>query len=364
MKTMRRFSIFAILCAILFSTTACEDGSGGSGGNGGTSPKVLTSVAEVAAYLATASGGSSVTNPVAIACNFNLGTMTEATSGWQQLVGILDSAGKYVSLELSRCTMTGTEFNAGNSYVVSLVLPDMAREIYSNSFNNLVTCSGANVTTVGDYAFNKREYLQNASFPAVQSIGEGAFEYCTALQSISFPAAANVQMWAFGRCPSLVLFNLIGSGSLSVIEGGKALVRNTELLAYPTASGTITLEVITIIGGGAFGGCTTLQSASFPAVTSIVGITAFGGCTALHSLNIPAVTFIGDSTFNKSGNIALTITMGNTAPTLGREFFIDNFGSKHITIRVPAAALASYDTDWQTAFTDGNTDITLSFVTY
>ena len=369
----------------------------------------LTSVNDARDYL-TFLKSNTKDNPISLIMNINLGTMTEASSGWQQLLDVINTAGKYVNLNLSACTMNGTSFNpaaslsTGKDKIVSLVLPTVATSIANGTtsnqtfknFSNLKSISGAYITTIGDYAFynsstfNPTTSLQNVDFPRTTSIGYYAFYYCTSLQSvnfpqvtsigysaffnctslqsISFPQAASIDYRAFSNCTSLqrasfpataevgrmgssftnsfdsctslTSFTLSGSGNLSVIENGKALVRNgTILLAYPSASGTITLNTITAIDNGAFLGCTDLQNASLPQVTSI-DILAFHNCTSLQSLNIPRVTSIGSNTFSFTGTTALVITMGYSAPTLGYTMFNSLSGSatKTVTVKIPTSA--------------------------
>jgi len=396
--------------------------------------------------------GANANNPIDRVESTNLGTMTSPASGWRQLLNSINSAGKYINLDLSACTMTGTSFNpdssveTGKKYIVSIILPDAAASIeagtYSNpvfkNFTNLKSVNGANIITIGDYcfhysydathprnlqsadfpkaatigtsafsntyldnmnfplattigdsAFSSCSRLKNASFPAVQTIGENAFSSCSDLESISFPAAAQLGFSdgsysnPFTSCKK-VSFTLSGSGSLSVIENGKALVRNnTILLAYPSASGTITMNNITAldgkvfkscydldgvnfpqvtgigsetfdycyniqdasfplatsIGSEAFSNCSRLQSASFPLVTHI-GSSAFFACSALESVNIPTVTNIGERAFSSTEAAALSITMGSTAPTLGNRIFGFDFDTttKTVTVKVPAGA--------------------------
>ena len=57
-----------------------------------------------------------------------------------------------------------------------------------------------------------------------------------------------------------------------------------------TISGSYTNDVVTIIGGSAFRGCTLLTSVYFPNVTSI-GAGAFNGCTNL-TVYTPAGSFV------------------------------------------------------------------------
>jgi len=382
----------------------------------------ITNIADVSTYLASLSANTS-SNPVNLSINIELGTMTEGSSGWQQLLDTISTSGKFVNIDLSACAMSGTSFNpdlniaTGKDKIVSIVLPAAATSIEKGSFSdstfknftNLKSISGENVLTIGEYAFYSsgsttgNKNLQNIDFPKVTNIGNSAFAYCTGLQNADLPQATNIGYAAFrgctslqsisfpasvtlstinptfAGCTSLVSFTITGSGTLSVIENGKALVRNgTELVAYPSASGTVAMNTITTIGIYAFSDCTGLQGVSFPAV-AVIGNYAFDGCANLQSVNFPLATTIGSNTFNgckglqtadfpeatnigsmalysctslqslyipkvtnigmfafgQSGNINLTITLGSSAPTLGAGPFTSVSTAKTVTVKVP-----------------------------
>jgi len=283
--------------------------------NPGTVTPQFTSLDEVAQYLLAHEGGTSTGNSISLPLAFDLGTMTEAGSGWQNLLAVIAEAGKYVDLDLSACTMNGTEFNPvqtlaiGKNRIISLTLPNIAISIVSssssidpvfNNFNNLKTVSARNVTRIGATAFKFCTSLINANFPAVTYISDWAFSDCNNLTSLTLSAYNNMSslpMDTFRNCNNLTNFTLIGTGPLSVIEGGKALVSNTTLLAYPSASGNITINNITTISSYAFIDNTGLISASFPVVTTI-GDSAFSGCTSLESASFPSATNFGAWVFS------------------------------------------------------------------
>jgi hypothetical protein len=277
--------------------------------------------------------------------------------------------------------------------------------IGSDAFNactSLESVSFPAVTSIDLRAFYNCTSLESVSFPAATSIGDFAFYGCTSLTSVSFPASANIYYNPFGGCINLTNITVTGIGSLSVSEGGKVLLRNgMALVAYPSASGTITMNAITSIGVGAFDSCN-LESVSFPAVTSI-GIEAFYQCTGLESVSFPAATSIGDyafigctsltnvfipaaisignGAFNDTGTTALTVTLGATPPTLGTEIFFYVDIAKNVTVQFPFIGFAAYgnvpaDTEGQnwgnafrgmgwngTAYLDGavNENITLTY---
>jgi len=277
--------------------------------NPGTLTPNFTSLDEVSQYLLAHEGGTSTNNSIFLPLAFDLGTMTEAGSGWQNLLAIIATVGKFVDLDLSTCTMNGTVFDpvrtlaTGKDKIVSLSLPNVAKSLPSPSssgdinfshFINLKAVSATELTNIAWSSFRGCTSLESAYFPAVTSIGSYAFMDLTCLKSVSFRASAYISFSeAFIGCTSLTSFNLTGTGPLSVLEGGKALVRNnTELVAYPSASGSIVMNTITSIDYNAFNGCTGLTSVSFPSVTAIRD-SAFNGCTSLISAIFPSATSFG-----------------------------------------------------------------------
>jgi hypothetical protein len=292
-------------------------------------------------------------NPVEISKNVQL---TEAN--WKAILTEIETAGKYVNLDLSQCTRSGQnaggglrsdgtfdplyDFSTGKNRVVSLILPNAATSIAASFryFFNLTSVSSPTVTDIGDFAFGDCTSLVSASFPAATEIGRVAFGGCTGLTSVSFSASAIIiGPNPFQRCTSLTSIVLTGSSTLTVIEGGKALVRNnSELIAYPSANGNVTLNNITSIGDAAFSGCTGLISVNFPAVTEI-GVFAFGVCTSLSSASFPAATSINMHAFFFSGTTPMTFIFGPTAPAdISPGLFLDTNYAKTVTVKVPAGA--------------------------
>ena len=170
---------------------------------------------------------------------------------------------------------------------------------------SLVSVEFPNVTSIGNSAFQDCPSLVSITFPQVTSFDHGAFSGCTSLVSVEFPASATILDSSFAGCTMLTQFTLTGtSSSLSVTEGGKALVlNNDELIAYPSASGSLTMSSITKINGCAFWGCTNLTSVDFPLVTSI-GENAFNFCSSLASVDFPLATSIDSYAFSGCTSIA------------------------------------------------------------
>jgi hypothetical protein len=373
-------------------------------------------------------------------------------TGWSDLLTRIQNAGKFVDLDLSACTMTGTEFDPGTAdtgerLIVSLILPNAAESIggvsdgYNNTFEHftyLKSVTGAHIKTIGRYAFRKCTalamadfpeavtigegtfmectVLTAADFPEVVTIGEGAFAYGTRLTTLNFPQAASIGSGAFRYCDRLTSVQLpasldtIGSenpfwGCINLTniivapgnshfkaEGGKLLsINGTALIAYPTATGNITLDTtITAIGGGAFmtcaltsisgsgalsigndafSGCKALKTVNLPQATFIgayafsycyalksiglpaavtIGPSVFSGCMALEEVNLPQAASIGNQAFAYTGTARdLTVILGNTPPTLETSMFhnvpyFGETGTKTVIVKVPSGAATGY----------------------
>jgi hypothetical protein len=334
--------------------------------------------------LASAPGGLTAADPVPLPVSLDLST------GWIPLLTAIQSAGKYVALDLSACTMGGgTEFDpdssvsTGKNRIVSLILPNTAVSIkadttYSNPtfdhFSALKRVEGKYVETIGENAFGDCTDLSSVNFPAAQTIGEQAFDGCTGLGPVSLPAAQTIGRYAFNRCTGL------GPVSLPLAQtiGARAFYHCTSLIS-------VSLPAAQTIGDQAFDGCTDLGSISLPAAQTI-DWQAFYGCTGLSSVSLPAAQTINWNAFGSTGiTESLTITLGGTPPKLGTEMFTGvSGGTKTVTVNVPSAAFSAYgpvpanttDDNWGNAFRGKgwngsvyftgtvNGNVSLAFTTY
>jgi hypothetical protein len=316
-----------------------------------TVSSVLSSIADVITYLSGASGGTSASAPIILPP-----LDIDLAADWTALLAAIQSKGRYVSLDLSACGMSGTEFNpdntisTGKQYVTALTLPDTAESIadglYSSPFlffNFLKSVSGDNVTDIGVLAFSSCISLTSVTFPEATTIGNQAFTHCTSLTSVTFPEATTIGEYAFGFCTSLgsvslpasltsigdnLFMNCTNLTNITVdpgntyfkAEGGKLLTKDgTTLISYPSASGTVTLGApITTIGMSAFYG-TGLSSVSLPEVTTI-GENAFENCYNLTTVSLPVAQTIDSSAFQ--GCTALTTVTLPEVTTIGEYAFV------------------------------------------
>ena len=335
----RNLSILALFAAICFLIAAFDNFNG------------LSDLSKIRIFLSAQRNGLSPDDPVRLAVNMPDGN----TYYWQNLLGTVEKAGKYVAMDLSGSTMTSfnpvASLSTGKKFIVSLTLP-----------NTIVSIPVGTVSSDGGFT--------------------ATFQHFANLKSVRFPAAATLSDNPFVGCTSLTSFLLTGSGTLSAIEGGRMLIRNgNELVSYPSASGSIAYDNITSIARGAFMDCPGLQTVSFPAVTSVrdavfigctgletvslpavtsigdaafsdltllrnvniptaayIGKAAFNGCTSLETVNIPAATFIGEDTFRNTGTTSLTVTMGATPPSVDITLFYEVSRTKNVTVRIPSDA--------------------------
>ncbi|MDR1587571.1 MAG: leucine-rich repeat protein [Treponema sp.] len=351
----------------------------------------LNGVAAVTEYLSGLTGGGSADNPVSLSVNVGI------PGDWANLLAAIETAGKYVALDLSTGAMTGAEFDplsgvsgAGEAYIVSLTLPAAATGVKAGSealsfrhFTSLKSVSGANVTSIGDYAFYKCAALKTLSFPAVKTIGVSAFEECVALETLSLPVVTSIGNYAFNTCKALrslsfprvqsighcafALCDALTTVSLpaSLMELGNNLFAGCEnltgilvneantafkaeggmllnkagdtLIGYPSARGAVTLDsTVKTVGGYAFYSCEALKTLKLPAVKTVY-LYAFGFCSALETVELPEAQSIRIRAFGNTGSGALTVTLGSKAPTLGEDIFLNSV-SKTVTIKVPSGA--------------------------
>ncbi|MDR1127453.1 MAG: bacterial Ig-like domain-containing protein [Treponema sp.] len=186
------------------------------GGKTATSTVSVNVILQNMTELTKASGGIIAASPVALRLKLNL-----TTSEWKNLLAGIAVVGKYVSLDLSACTMSGTAFDPGTDVnadkVAALVLPDAAKSIRAGTkdkstfeaFTALRSLSGVGVETIGDWAFT--DYctsLTSVNLPVATSIGDSAFQGCASLESVSLPAATSIDQYAFYNCTSLTSVSL------------------------------------------------------------------------------------------------------------------------------------------------------------
>jgi hypothetical protein len=225
----------------------------------------FTSITDVSNLLASLPSNTR-DNPVSLPININLGTMTAEDSGWQQLLDVINTAGKYVNLDLSACTMSGISFNpnyrvaTGKDKILSLILPTAATSIeggrtnYSafRNFTNLKSISGTNIITISESAFSDRQSLQSVDFPKATSINNTAFAGCVSLQNVNLPKVTDIGYYAFefsGATLSITMGSTAPTLGLLIFNSGAKRTVTVKVPAGATGYTPFTGSTVTINSG-------------------------------------------------------------------------------------------------------------------
>ena len=329
--TTRKTIVYGFLAVILvLAFTACS----GSGGGG----KSLNSAAELKEYL-DKQPGNSPDQPIKVAIKANDMMLAE-------IVGVIKSANKYVSLNLSGSPLTeipNTAFRdcktlvgitIGNGVtsigdyafsrtgLTSVTIPNNVTSIGNNAFFDCTSLAsvtiGNRVTSIGDWAFQGCTNLTSVTIPnSVTSIGHGAFQGCTNLTSITIPNnVASIGNNAFQGCTSLPSITVDSGNTNYANEGGILYNKAKTEIVYVLEgiSGNVTISNgVTSIGDSAFTYRTSLTGITIPNSVTRIGDHTFSGCTGLTSITIPnSVTRIGRNAFRDTGLTSITIPNGVT----------------------------------------------------
>jgi hypothetical protein len=180
-------------------------------------------------------------------------------------------------------------------------------------------------------------------------------------------------------CVNLISLTVDSGNQHFKVENDMLLNKaGTTLIAYPSASGAVTLTVsgITSIGDYAFAGFTNLTTLNLPDAVTI-GMNAFSSCTALETLDLPAAETIDGNAFAYctslttldlpaaetiglgvfTGCTALkTVTLGALAPTLGYVMFYNVTKATAVTVKIPSGAKGYGDIS--KIYRGGDTEVT------
>ena len=276
-----------------------------------------------------------------------------------------------VSFPLS--TSIGDEAFSGCTSLSRVNFP-LAVSIGERAFNGCTDLSTMNfplAANINQSAFSGCTSLSSVNFPLAASIGDKTFTGCTSLTSISFPASVTINFsTSFSNCPMLSEFIITGYGYLSTAQNGMALLRyGTELIAFPSASGSVSLdnrinsvgpstfqentnltgitlpEGLTEIASSAFYGCTSLAEIILP--DGLIEITSFAfyGCIGLTEITLPAgFSSIGSNAFNGCSNLEQVTCLAETPPLAIGSGTLNLFANTHsnLQILVPALSVDEY----------------------
>ncbi len=130
--------------------------------------------------------------------------------------------------------------------------------------------------------------------------------------------------------------NNIQANVVNIYGGNSAdfVIRAGELEKYTGAATEVVIpSTVTIIGYGAFEGCSGLKSVTIPSSVTEIGTYAFRHCSGLESITIPSsVTIIRDSAFSDCTSLRTAI-LSNGLKTI--EMYAFQNCSKLTTITIP-----------------------------
>ena len=128
--------------------------------------------------------------------------------------------------------------------------------------------------------------------------------------------------YAFDGCSGLTKIEVEpGNPVYDSRNGCNAIIETLTNTLILGCKSTIIPESVTVIGNGAFSGCSGLTSVKIPLSVSEIGYSAFRGCSGLISVKIPeSVTKIGDYAFVDCSGLSL-LWIGNAIDRIGKYSF-------------------------------------------
>ena len=163
---------------------------------------------------------------------------------------------------------------------------------------------------------------KNTNIPDnISSIGSGAFDGCSGLSSISIPSSVtSIGSGVFYGCSDLTSIVVeAGNTKYDSRDNCNAIIETASNTLFYGCKNTNIPDGISIIGHGAFDGCSGLTSVTIPNSVVSIGVNAFAFCSSLTSITIPnSVTRIGGSAFfGCSGLTSISISDNLTSIEYG-----------------------------------------------
>lgn len=339
----------------------------------------LTNVDDVIPYLASAQPYEHESSMgLLLPLKTDLGDLSGTSDLWK-VIESLWVANKSVNLDLSKCSMNGTDFNPRNApetlfyrsdfngyyidgvyrygikevyiygweKIIAITLPDAVISLSQRWYKGglwggngptLRSFSAKNLKSLPAYAFGSSMVtgdctgIEYIDVPAITSIGERAFYNCRKLKLTVLPEGVKtVGSYAFMGCPDVTL-SILPAGLEMIGDGA---FRNTEVTLTSLPAG------LTSIGGGALAVCTGITQFTLPIGIDSVSSNLFAYCENLSQIVIPAgVKSIGMYAFRDCTSLTQVICLEATPPSLELNAFENTH--PNLSIKVPAASVNAY----------------------
>ncbi|MEE1254158.1 MAG: leucine-rich repeat protein [Paludibacteraceae bacterium] len=236
-------------------------------------------------------------------------------------------------------TSIGQSIFKGCRSLVSITIPNSIKSIGKDMFAD---CSSLNSVTISDgvkhieeLAFRNCRSLASITFPkSLNSIKSKAFSGCTSLTSVTIPKNVdNIDMYVFDSCKSLASIKVeYGNAMYDSRENCNAIILTSFNALIAGCVNTYIPNNISIIGAGAFSGCSSLVSITIPDDVVIIGECAFRSCTSLASITLSNnITNIHKDTFYGCSSLT-SIIIPNSVTNIEEEAFSKCSSLQSITI--------------------------------
>ncbi|MBQ2810333.1 MAG: leucine-rich repeat domain-containing protein [Clostridia bacterium] len=242
---------------------------------------------------------------------------------------------KSVSLP-SNLTSIGSSAFYGCTKLESIEIPEKVTVINSETFYNCIALKKvtvpSNLTSIGGSAFNGCKVLASITLPDnLISISSLAFSGCTSLVSIEIPEkVTTIGDNVFYGCTSFASIVVDGNNqTFKSLDGVLYSKDGKTLLLYPRNKSNTSFTIpsgVTVIGNGAFNGCTLLTSITISNGVAEIQEGAFRNCRNITSITIPSsVTKIGNYAFDMCSNLT-TLTIGSGVKKIGKGIINNCYG--------------------------------------
>ena len=210
---------------------------------------------------------------------------------------------------------------------------------------------------IGNKVFGNCVKLTSITIPeGVEMLGAACFTGCSALESVSLPSTLGVNTKFSNDWTAQLGFKSFTEAASSSYPGSYIFYNCSKLttvalpttmknlgigmFAYCTALETIQLPAALERVNGAFEGCSSLTSITFPETVTQIG--NMQGCSSLTSLEIPANATIDDLYCTKCTSLENITFKGSVGTTISHQAFRECTSLKAIAIPGSVTTIESY----------------------